>query len=588
MAKSIKIISIHYGHNASVAYLQDGEVKFCVSEERFNRIKNSTGFPKKALEFILHNYQGDIDYYILTQRLPWGINYLKKHEDVSTPYNQDYSKTGVQLPTLYKFLPQYFMSKALKSMLASLDNMENDISSNEEMIDFFKNKLNVPKEKILFLDHHQAHALSTVFFIGDTSNPTLIFTLDGEGDGLCATVGVFENGNYKIISRVNRVYSLGYLYREVTAFLGMKPDEHEFKVMGLAPYAKPEHAKKIIPIFKDLLWLNKKDEFESSIPMPLVKYVLKDKLSYHRFDNIAGAIQNFTEEITTDWIRRWIKKTGITNIALAGGVFMNVKANQKISELSEVSSLTVVPSAGDESTVLGGVYFGYTKFCQENRISCEIKKINSLSLGCQYSEEDVKIFLEKNNYFQKYKITKPEKINEKIAELLANNKVVARLAGRMEFGARALGNRSILANPASQDNVKIINEMIKNRDFWMPFATSIISEDAARYFINPKDINASFMAITFDTTELAQKHLPAALHPYDKTSRPQIVKKEDNPDYHEIISEFKKLTDIGGVLNTSFNLHGEPNVMSLEDAMHTFENSGLEYLVLENYLISKL
>src|SRR3989339_288018 len=534
--KKNNIISIHYGHNASVALMQDGKITFAVSEERFNRIKNSTGFPELSLRYIKDKFASDIDYYVLTQKLPLGYKYLKKSDFKSSAYNSAYSKT----------------------------------------------------EKKISLDHHLCHAHSTLPFLENSKEKTLVFTLDGEGDGLCATVNIFENNEIKTISKINRIHSLGYLYREVTAFMGMKPDEHEFKVMGMAPYAKEKYAETLLPIFENILSLNDKDEFKcKNIPMQLTKYYLRENLTYERFDNIAGAIQKFTENITLEWVKRWILKTGIKKIAVAGGVFMNVKMNQKIAEMPEVECFTVTPSAGDESLVLGGCLYGYKKFCQNNNLDFVVNPVKTYYLGTEYSEGEIKEFLNQNGYFSKHAISKPNNLNKIIAELLAKNEVIARFDGKMEFGARALGNRSILSNPASYENIRIINEMIKNRDFWMPLATSIAEEYAEEYIYNPKRTNGNYMVITYNTTEKASRELVAALHPYDKTSRPQIVNKELSPDYHVIIEEFRKLTGIGGILNTSFNLHGEPNVEGPKDAMHTFEDSGLKYLVMGPYLIQK-
>ena len=231
--------------------------------------------------------------------------------------------------------------------------------------------------------------------------------------------------------------------------------------------------------------------------------------------------------------------------------------------------------------------FGYEKFCKENCLPFEPKKIENLYLGTEYSDEEIEEYLRKNGYFNKYLIEKPDNLNKKVAELLVQNKIVSRFAGKMEFGARALGNRSILANPSSYETVRIINEMIKNRDFWMPFAATILKEESNQYLINKKNIEAPFMSITFNTTIKAQRELTAAIHPYDKTSRPQILDKKTNPDYYEIISEFKKLTGIGAILNTSFNLHGEPNVESPKDALYTFDQSGLGCMVIGSFLLSK-
>lgn len=579
------IISIHFGHNATVALLKDGRVTDCVSEERFNRIKNSTGFPHKALAYIREKAGKNADYYVFTQKYPWGYNFLKATGFQSIPYNEA-QPSAPKIPLRLRLWEKHYYRKNKEAMLNSIAKIESNFTLKEEMENYFSKLLNTPKEKIIYADHHLAHALSAKFFTKqDIEN--LVFTLDGEGDGISSTVSLLRGNNIDVLSKNSKAFSLGYLYREVTAFLGMKPDEHEFKVMGLAPYAKNEHVKKILPLFEKILWINDKNEFESEIPMPIIKYYLVSNFLYKRFDTIAGAIQLFTENITKDWVTRWVEKTKVSNVCLSGGVAMNVKMNERIAELDEISSISIVPSAGDESTVFGGCFLGYKKFCDENNQKCTITPVRDLYLGTAYSQSEIENFLRTNNYHAKYKITKPENINLKVAQLLASNQVVARFSERMEFGARALGNRSILANPKSYENVRIINEMIKNRDFWMPFAASILEEDEERYIVNPKKIPADFMTITFNTTPVAQTDLTGAIHPYDKTSRPQIVRKSTNLGYHELITEFKRLTGIGGILNTSFNLHGEPNVESPDDAMHTFENSGLSYLALGPYLISK-
>ena len=221
----------------------------------------------------------------------------------------------------------------IKKMIRDSEKEEKNKKGFEKMQKYFSNLLSVPKEKIIFMHHHTSHAYSPLFF--QTSNEkSIVFTLDGEGDGLSATVNIYNKNEMKIISKSSKAFSLGYLYSEVTGFLGMKPSEHEFKVMGLAPYAKEEYSNKLLPFFRKIIWLNKNDEFEASFPMPLLKYHLKENLIYNRFDNIAGALQKFTEEIVIDWISHWIRKTGIKNLALAGGVIMNVKLNQKIEEFS--------------------------------------------------------------------------------------------------------------------------------------------------------------------------------------------------------------------------------------------------------------
>ena len=263
---------------------------------------------------------------------------------------------------------------------------------------------------------------------------------------------------------------------------------------------------------------------------------------------------------------------------------MNVKACQRLLASSQIEKMFVVPSAADESTAIGAAFATSSKLEPE----VELSPIDDLYLGKHFDEEEISAFLDANSIGSRYRISRPDNINFEVAELLAKNEIVARCSGPMEFGARALGNRSILANPSNFLNVELINSAIKNRDFWMPFTPSILAEELPKYIKGHERIPCPYMCITFDSTELARAHLPAALHPRDKTVRPQSVMKEWNPDYHEVISKFKELTGIGAVLNTSFNLHGEPNVCSPQDAIHTVDNSGLKFLALGSFLLQKL
>jgi carbamoyltransferase len=428
--------------------------------------------------------------------------------------------------------------------------------------------------------------LTTCFNI-PKNEKTLIFTLDGEGSETCATINIFDGKNMETIARSNKIASVGNLYGIATIILGMKPLQHEFKVMGLAPYAKDESVNKIYNKFKELIWIDENLNFQSKFSMAFSDYFFKEEMKFVRFDNIAGAVQRLVEELSTEWIRRAIEKTGIHNIALSGGVFMNVKANQKISEMQEVHKIFVMPSSGDESNAIGCCFFGYQLYCKENIKELNAKPIEDLYLGPDYSDKYIEKMIIEKNLKERYEIKKVKKINEEIARLLANGDIVARSTGKSEWGARALGNRSILANPKDKETIKVINELIKDRDFWMPFTPSILDKFEKIYIKNPKKIFAPYMVITFNSTEKAQNDLPAAMHPYDLTVRPQVVTKKYNKDYYEIIEKFQKLTGIGGILNTSFNLHGEPNVLTPEDAIHTVDNSGLKYLACGNYLFKK-
>jgi carbamoyltransferase len=263
----------------------------------------------------------------------------------------------------------------------------------------------------------------------------------------------------------------------------------------------------------------------------------------------------------------------------SGGVAMNVKANKALGELECVDDLFVAGSSSDESQSIGACYFANYEEGIEN------KCLEHLYLGTQNDDEEIDAFLKEKGMYDKYTIKVTT--NQEIATLLNEGEVVARVVGRMEFGSRALGNRSILANPSNPGIIQHINELIKGRDFWMPFAATVLDKYQDKYLDNPKGYESRYMAVAMDTKKDYLKDIKAGTHPYDETIRPQILTKEQNEDYYDLIDSFAKLSGIGSLLNTSYNLHGLPMVSDVDDAVHVFENSGLKYLVLNNYLIAK-
>jgi carbamoyltransferase len=337
----------------------------------------------------------------------------------------------------------------------------------------------------------------------------------------------------------------------------MKPLEHEFKVMGLAPYARPEEVAPIYDTLRRLVWVDDSLTFRSRFHLPFADRFFAQELARTRFDAVAGAVQLLAETLVTEWVRKAIAQTGIHRVALSGGVFMNVKVNKTLAELPEVGHLFAMASCGDEANAIGSCLFGYRHLCEERGIEFAPRPLRSLYLGPDLARSDVEHLIRARNLAASYDISEPPDINAETAALLAAGQIVARCAGRSEWGARALGNRSILADPRDARIVRTLNTAIKGRDFWMPFAPSILSEDAGRYFENPRGIDAAYMSVAFDTTIEARRDLPAAMHPYDLTIRPQVVHREWNPDYYEVISHFRRLTGVGAVLNTSFNLHGD-------------------------------
>lgn len=577
----MNILGVMYGHNATICLIQNGEISFCQSEERLNRIKNSTGFPEQTLDFIYKNICGPdkIDAAALFQNSVYGYSNIKAHGFKPYQYGE-YLDPSLMQAGLKQILLK--TEAGWKYQELKTDLKENNKSLRQEAHQYFASSLKLPPEKLLYIDHHLAHAYSTVPNTADWGN-TLVFTADGVGDWACATVNILENGSLDTISRTNHRNSLGYYYACTTSILGMKAGEHEFKVMGLAPYAKSEYYSKILEKLRDLLTIDDQGEWHSKVNPAALMDTLEKIYRYQRFDNVAGAIQALTEELLMRWISFWIKKTGCRNIAVAGGVFMNVKACQKVAEMPCVDKIFVAPSGADESTAIGSAVWAYGTLSHGQGV----KPLESLALGMEFSDRDIEYAILQTGATERYEITRPDDINVAIGTLIAENKIVARCTGRMEFGARALGNRSILANPSSRENLHVINEAIKCRDFWMPFCPSILEEDMHRYIQNHEKIFAPYMCITFNSTKEARKDIVAALHPKDATVRPQCVTKSANPDYYRIISTFKELTGIGSVLNTSFNLHGEPNVCSPFDAIRTVDNSGLEYMAMNGFLFRK-
>lgn len=590
------ILGINPSHNATACLLEDGEIKACISEERLTRVKNQSGFPKLAVRECLRvasKATHDIDYVVFSFKDP-------KVNAGFTPLAQESLKNDWvknDLWTNAKRVAWIVKEQALSKIPQSRNIYDTVLpifyslfvhpKLQNEVVENVRKELGIAKEKILFADHHTTHSFSAYYSSPNYwKEPKLILTLDAMGDGLCSTVGIGKNGRIKTIAKTRAGNSIGDLYAFITAYLGMKMGEHEYKVMGLAPYAGGDYPKNAYNKLKRLIWVNDDLTFSTQYHSHIFYKLLPELLKGERFDNVSAAIQQLTEELLTTWVKKAVAKTGIKSVVCGGGLFMNVKTNQKIWELPSVKDLFVMPSCGDESTAIGAAYWGYERERTKDNSLPRISPLRDLYFGPQYSDKDIGGELKKKKY-SKYKITRPKNLAASIARLLKKDQPVARFAGRMEWGARALGNRSILANPESLDVVRVINSQIKSRDFWMPFAPVIMKERESKYIVNPKRIRAPYMIVTFDSTRQGRTKFKAAMHQYDFTLRPQIIERDWNEDYWQICREFEKITGIGGVLNTSFNLHGFPIVCTPKDALDVFEKSGLKYLAIGSYLLSK-
>lgn len=577
----VYVLGATLGHNATAAISKNGEIIACVSEERFSRKKNHFGYPERAIKFCLEYGKissSDIDLVVLASHITPPL--ISEGGDIREESRNDKSMSWFTM--LSKIRSSMQKAKTLeKESYTRLAPMFAQLT-NKKRVEMISNMLNIDASKIISAEHHLLHALSGVYSSGITDRDLLVVTVDGEGDMTSSTVGTYKNGEYMKIASSSFADSIGHFYSAVTKYLGMKMLEHEYKVMGLAPYAWNEKAEQVYEKLKKYLWIDGLT-IKSKVHSHRFLEVLEDEMRGVRFDYVAAGAQLLTERLLCTLVENAIKETDIHDLVLSGGVFMNVKANQEILKSKNVNSMYIMPSCGDESLPIGCCYYG-TKIL---RPELKLKPINDLYLGPEYSDNDVKNALLKSEF--KFRFCKDSMAKE-IAKLLAKGEIVARCSGRMEFGARALGNRSILADASDPGIVERINKTIKMRDFWMPFAPVMLEEQAYKYIKEFEMLSKTrphYMMITFDSTKQAQKDLVAAMHPYDKTLRPQLINRQTNPEYYAILTEFGKLTGRYGIVNTSFNIHGEPIVCSPEDALHTLKNSELKYLALGSYLVYK-
>jgi len=571
----MKTLGVHDGHIATATLLCDGNIQASISEDRLNRIKEWHGLPEQAILKIFeitNTKPGEIDKVAFTSQ--------------QTPLTRD------QL-NLSKFSAKPFLFGTMNHMLPKSLMRKNwwvDFSNvflkreKDETFSFFR-KLGIPEQKITFVNHHLAHAYTLFLNFWQQNEDMLILTLDGSGDGLSGTVNVSREPNkIRTIERINTYNSLGTFYSRLTEYLGLKPLSHEYKVMGMAGYGNEKYFLPVYNKMREKFYTIDGLKFKNLSGCWGKDYLQRFSKEFKktRFDNLCAGAQKLVEELTIEWVNNAISETGIRNVFCSGGVFMNVKVNKRIlSEVEDLKKFFVFPSCGDESASIGAAIYAYKELCDTLGESFAIQPLGSIYWGPEYSNGDIKPLLKNYNY--EY----IEDIDHYTGKKLAEGKIIARCTGKLEWGARALGNRSILARADDPRVVRKINQMIKYRDFWMPFAATILAERASEYIVNGKNIKSPYMIMSFDTTEKSRKDLIAGLHMYDSTCRPQVLEEDWNPSFYKILKSFEKETGIGGILNTSFNIHGDPIVNSPKDALNTFENSGLDMLILNNFVLQR-
>jgi carbamoyltransferase len=607
--KNIIVLGINDGHDAGAALVQDGKVIAAVHEERLNNIKGFRGIPEKAIPKVFeisHTNPSDLNLIALASYHPSGGENLKA---LST-------KSLIRLsPLLHSDSFINFYSRYVKN--------RRNFRKFEKIFKSLGIDPNIVETTVI--EHQLAHASAAYRSspFGYNKEDILIVTADGSGDGLSSSVniGVANKTDSSVVlhketvGEIKRIACSSYydsignaFYTEITKYLGLKPWEHESKVMGLAPYGKPEYC---IDIMRKMIKINPSQglRFKNTIgPVWIGGSAIQSRLSKllqnQRFDNVAAAAQQHLEDLMKKWISNAIKKTDIRKIVCAGGIFLNVKMNmilrkylQSICSTSndENGMIFVYPAPDDSGLPVGCALEGYYQYCKRDGKEPIHVPVEHTYYGPFYSNDKNKDILKKcneksnnsnsNGVKGKFKYEYYDDIDGMAGELLSKGKVLARCTGGGEWGPRALGNRSIIADPQDSNTIHKINFAIKQRDFWMPFAPSMLYERSEDYILEADF--SPYMIMAFDSTERGQTLLPAAIHPYDKTCRPHTVKKEWNTGYYKIIKTFEDITGIASILNTSFNLHGYPMVDSPEVALWTLENSKLDGLLLGNYLVTK-
>ena len=582
------VLGINETHCATAAVLRDGRIIGCASEERFSRLKNDAGYPRLAVDALLRELgvaPTEIDVVALAGARAASKEWLNRvlHDP---EYIRDYY--GVAWPSPRRTLGKRIRKWGAKFGLMDASRGKFGVPQDVRLAEV-AGHLGLPASRIVCLDHHRCHAAAAYFGSGFGGRETLVLTNDNSGDGLCATA---STGRGLDLERHEATSSspgsLGAFYSFATLALGMKFGEHEYKVMGMAPYAAAPWAQRATQALRAVFALEESRPARFRWKQGGERYALLLKATLGlRFDAVAAGAQQLLEEMLVRWCALMHERYGGGRVALGGGVFMNVKANMLLAREDWVEELFAFPSCGDESNAVGAAYLGYLDECARRGRPARPEPFGPAYLGTSVTDAETEAVIRERDLRSRYKVAFHDRIEERLAELLVSDGVVARCAGRMEFGARALGNRSILANPTDHRVVGLINRMIKNRDFWMPFAPTVLAERADDYLVNPKRFASPYMMLAMDTKPAARDALPAALHPHDATARPQILEEEWNPEYHALIRAFQSRTGVGAVLNTSFNLHGEPIVCTAADAVDTFERSGLQHLAVGHWLISK-
>jgi carbamoyltransferase len=595
MGKFILGISAYY-HDSAATLLKNGEIIAAAQEERFTRKKHDDAFPINSIKFILE-YSGillnDIDHIVF--------------------YEKPFLKFERLLETYLSFAPKGFKSflKSMPIWIKEKIYMKKMILDNLKSIDPMFNG----NERIFFSEHHLSHAASAYF--ASNFNEAIILTADGTGEYATTTVAIAKNNNLEIKKEILFPHSLGLLYSAFTYYLGFKVNGGEYKIMGLAPYGDP--------IFKDRIYshlIDVKEDGSFNLNQEYFNYSAGLTMTNKKFNNlfgkdvrnpkneeinqfhmdIASSIQKVLEEIILKILKNLKKEFNINNLCMAGGVALNCVVNGKIYKEKIFEKIYIQPAAGDAGGSLGAALVFWHLELKEKKKYTETDIMKGSYLGPSFNHDQIKNILDKFGAI--YEHYDQSEVISRTAKILSEGKSCGWFQGRMEFGPRALGNRSILADPRSECMQKKLNLKIKYRESFRPFAPSIIAEKVSEWFDFYEESPYMLMVAEvrdekknkidqkykhlrgIDKLNIKRSEVPAVTH-VDYSARIQTVSFKNNPLYYKLIKKFEEITNVPILVNTSFNIRGEPIVCSIEDAYRCFLTTELDYLICGNFILDR-
>jgi len=593
--KSVLGISAYY-HDSAAAILVDGNIIAAAQEERFTRKKHDSSYPYNAIEFVLKQANLkliDIDHIVFYEK-PF-LKFERLLETYTAFAPKGFKQFSKAMPLWLK--EKLFQKKLLVSELQRHDSNFKDQS------------------KLFFSDHHLSHAASA--FFSSPFEDAIVLTADGVGEWATTTVAIGKGNELNIKKEIHFPHSLGLLYSAFTYYTGFKVNSGEYKLMGLAPYGKPVYSDKIINNLIDIkedgsFWLNQ-DYFNYATGLTMTNDKFhnlfgnkprdpkSEKLREFHMD-IAASIQQVTEDVMLKLARSIKKEYNLSNLCLAGGVALNCVANGKILKEKIFNNIWIQPAAGDAGGSLGAALALWHLELKEPRQVNPDDDMRGSYLGPEFSNEEIQKYL--NDVGAKFETFNEDKFIDKVAKALAEEKAIGWFQGRMEFGPRALGARSIIADPRSGKMQKNLNLKVKYRESFRPFAPSILREDLSDWFdinadspymllvadlINEKQIqmtDSEKKLFGIDKLNIQRSEIPAVTH-VDYSARIQTVTKNTNKYYHDLISKFKEKTGCPIIVNTSFNVRGEPIVNTPEDAFKCFMGTELDILAIGNCFLEK-